>query len=381
MPANAADAERLVVETRPDEARALRSLNETMTHLEIADLTKRYGDVTSVDGLALAVDRGEFICLLGPSGCGKTTTLRMLAGFLEPDGGEIRVNGKVISAPGSVLPPERRNMSMIFQSYAVWPHMTVHENVGYGLRMRGVGSAERDTRVATILKATKLAEFALRYPAELSGGQQQRVALARALAPNPEILLLDEPLSNLDANLRGDMRLEIRRLHDEFRNTSIYVTHDQVEAMTMADRIVVMNAGRIEQIGTPEDVYDRPNSRFVARFIGGSNVLDVQHLGGNEVSLNGHRLNVGAGDFAGPGHDMGVCVKTHDIELLTGPPGTGENLLPGVVRSHAYLGAHRDYVVDVGQDVLISAPAALVVPPGAAVSVRFRAERCRALAR
>jgi iron(III) transport system ATP-binding protein len=142
-----------------------------------------------------------------------------------------------------------------------------------------------------------------------------------------------------------------------------------------------MNAGRIEQIGTPEDVYDRPNSRFVARFIGGGNVLDVKHVGGNAVLLNGHRLNVGAGDFAGPGRDMGVCVKTHDIELLTGPPGPAENLVPGVVRTHAYLGAHRDYIVDVGQDVLISAPAALVVPPGATVNVRFRAERCRGLAR
>jgi iron(III) transport system ATP-binding protein len=249
-----------------------------MAHLEIVDLTKRYGEVTSVDRLSLAVEQGEFICLLGPSGCGKTTTLRMLAGFIEPDGGEIRVNGKTISAPGAVLPPERRNMGMIFQSYAVWPHMIVRDNVGYGLRMRGVAAASREARVAATLKATKLTQFALRYPAELSGGQQQRVALARALAPNPDILLLDEPLSNLDANLRADMRLEIRRLHDEFRNTSIYVTHDQVEAMTMADRIVVMDAGRIEQIGTPEDVYDRPNSRFVARFIGGSNVLDVKHV-------------------------------------------------------------------------------------------------------
>jgi iron(III) transport system ATP-binding protein len=352
-----------------------------MAHVEIIDLTKRYGEVTSVDGLSLSVDPGEFICLLGPSGCGKTTTLRMLAGFLEPDGGEIRVNGKAISAPGVVVPPERRNMSMIFQSYAVWPHMTVHENVGYGLRMRGVAAAARQARVTAMLKATKLAELALRYPAELSGGQQQRVALARALAPNPEILLLDEPLSNLDANLRGEMRMEIRRLHDEFRNTSIYVTHDQVEAMTMADRIVVMNAGRIEQIGTPEDVYDRPNSRFVARFIGGSNVLDVKHVAGNEVSLNGHRLNVGEGEFAGPGRDMSVCVKTHEIELLPDNPGAGENVLPGVVRTHAYLGGHRDYLVDVGQDVMITAPAALIVPPGSAVNVRFRAERCRALAR
>jgi iron(III) transport system ATP-binding protein len=275
-------------------------------------------------------------------------------------------------------------MGMIFQSYAVWPHMTVRENVGYGLRMRGVKAAERDQRVGTILEATKLAEYAERYPSELSGGQQQRVALARALAPNPEILLLDEPLSNLDANLRGDMRVEIRRLHDEFRNTSIYVTHDQVEAMTMADRIVVMNAGRIEQIGTPQDVYDRPNSKFVAKFIGASNVIDVKHVGGNEVALGGHTLQVGDGDFAGAGNDMAVCVKMHDLELL--PEGTrieGNNVLPGVVVSHAYLGSHRDYVVGISaaQEVLVTAPATLDLAPGSKVNMRFRADRCRGLAR
>src|SRR6266576_2280419 len=225
-----------------------------MPHLELCGLTKRYGASTSVDAIDFAVDRGEFICLLGPSGCGKTTTLRLLAGFLIPDAGEIRVAGKVISSPDVVTQPERRNMGMIFQSYAVWPHMTVRQNVGYGLKMKSMPPQERQSRTDVLLDATKLRVEAERYPSELSGGQQQRVALARALAPKPDILLLDEPLSNLDANLRGDMRFEIRRLHDEFHNTSIYVTHDQTEAMTMADRIVVMNAGRIEQIGTPEDV-------------------------------------------------------------------------------------------------------------------------------
>ena len=362
-----------------------------MAHLELESLTKRYPGVTSVDGIDLAVEPGEFICLLGPSGCGKTTTLRMIAGFLEPDGGRIRVSGKVVSEPGAVVPPERRNMGMIFQSYAIWPHMTVWENVAYGLRMRGVPAAEQRKRVDALLAATKLGELAQRYPAELSGGQQQRVALARALAPSPDILLLDEPLSNLDANLRGDMRLEIRRLHGEFRNTSIYVTHDQLEAMTMADRIVVMNAGRIEQIGSPQDVYDRPNSRFVARFIGGSNVIDVKHEEGRRVRLNGHALEVGTGDFAGPGNDMAVCVKMHDLELL--PEGTrieGNNVLPGVVVSHAYLGSHRDYVVGItghaheaaaDQEVLVAAPAALDLAPGSKVNMRFRADRCRGLAR
>jgi iron(III) transport system ATP-binding protein len=350
-----------------------------MPHLELENLTKRYPGVTSVDGISLAVEPGEFICLLGPSGCGKTTTLRMIAGFLEPDEGEIRVGGKVISSIRSVVPPERRNMSMIFQSYAVWPHMTVRQNVAYGLKMKAVPPAEQRSRTDTLLQATKLAPQAERYPSELSGGQQQRVALARALAPKPDILLLDEPLSNLDANLRGDMRFEIRRLHDEFRTTSIYVTHDQVEAMTMADRIVVMNAGRIEQIGTPEDVYDRPNSRFVARFIGASNVIDARHVSGNQVEVGGHRLAIGQGQFAGPGKDMSFCVKTHDLELSAARDAEGNNTLPGVVRGQAYLGAHRDYIVDVGQDLLVAAPAGFNVPVGSKVHVRFAPERCRGL--
>jgi iron(III) transport system ATP-binding protein len=350
-----------------------------MPHLELDNLTKKYPGVTSVDGISLSVDKGEFICLLGPSGCGKTTTLRMIAGFIEPDAGEIRVNGSVISSPRSVVPPERRNMSMIFQSYAVWPHMTVNQNVGYGLKMKSVPAAEMAARTAAMLKTTKLDAQALRYPSELSGGQQQRVALARALAPKPDILLLDEPLSNLDANLRVDMRFEIRRLHDEFHNTSIYVTHDQMEAMTMADRIVVMNAGRIEQIGTPEDVYDRPVSRFVARFIGASNIVDARHVDGNVVEVGGHRLAIGQGQFAGPGKDMSFCIKTHDLELSPEGPGDGDNSLPGVVRGKAYLGSHRDYIVDVGQEVLVAAPPAFNVPVGSRVRVRFAAERCRGL--
>ena len=352
-------------------------------HLELDQLTKRYGGATSVDHVDLAVERGEFICLLGPSGCGKTTTLRMIAGFLTPDEGEIRVEGKVVSSPRAVVPPERRNMGMIFQSYAVWPHMTVRQNVAYGLKMKSVPAGEQTSRVDAVLKATKLDHLAERYPGELSGGQQQRVALARALAPKPEILLLDEPLSNLDANLRGEMRFEIRRLHDEFHDTSIYVTHDQLEAMTMADRIVVMNLGRIEQIGTPEEVYDRPSSKFVARFIGGSNVLEGNYFGGRHIDIGGNKLEIANGDFAEPGKPMAICVKTHDLELVPGGrSAAGNNTLPGAVRSHAYLGGHRDYVVDVGgQDVLITAPASVQMAAGEKVGVRFPAERCRGLIR
>jgi iron(III) transport system ATP-binding protein len=350
-----------------------------MAHLELDSLTKRYSGVVSVDGIDLSVEHGEFVCLLGPSGCGKTTTLRLVAGFLEPDAGEIRVGGRVVSSPGLVVPPERRNMGMIFQSYAVWPHMTVRQNVGYGLKMKKMPAAERRERTDAVLHATRLAELAERYPSELSGGQQQRVALARALAPKPDILLLDEPLSNLDAHLRGEMRLEIRRLHDEFHDTSIYVTHDQVEAMTMADRIVVMNSGRIEQIGTPQDLYDRPSSRFVARFLGGSNVIEARHLSGKTVEVAGHLLDIGQGEFAGPGREMSFCVKTHDVELVPDERGDGANTLPAVVRGHAYLGSHRDYVVDIGQELLIAAPATLDIPPGAKVRIRFRPERCRGL--
>ena len=351
-----------------------------MATLALENLTKRYADVVSVDAIGLAIEHGEFVCLLGPSGCGKTTTLRMIAGFLEPDAGAIRVNGATISAPGAVIPPERRNMSMIFQSYAVWPHMTVRQNVGYALKMKRMAAAEMQTRIDLLLAATQLTAQAERYPSELSGGQQQRVALARALAPKPDILLLDEPLSNLDANLRGDMRFEIRRLHDEFQYTSIYVTHDQIEAMTMADRIVVMNAGRIEQIGTPADVYEQPNSEFVARFIGGSNVVKVMHVGGSRVDLAGHVLEIGQGEFAGAGMPMSFCVKTHDVELL--PEGTpGGNTVPGVIRGQAYLGGHRDYIVDVGQELLIAAPTSLAMPTGARVAIRFKLERCRGLVR
>jgi len=353
-----------------------------MATLELSKLTKRYADVVSVDAIDLSVAHGEFVCLLGPSGCGKTTTLRMIAGLAAPDGGEIRVNGRVMSSARGVVPPEQRNMSMIFQSYAVWPHMTVRENVAYGLKLKPLAPGDKQARVSALLDATRLAALAERYPSELSGGQQQRVALARALTPKPDILLLDEPLSNLDANLRAEMRFEIRRLHDQFQYTSVYVTHDQVEAMTMADRIVVMNGGRIEQIGTPEEVYERPNSAFVARFIGGSNVVTVRHVAERTVELGGHPLEIGEGEFAGAGRTMTICIKTHDLELLpSATPGSGNNVLPGVVRSQAYLGSHRDYIVDVGQEILIAAPPDVQVETGAAVGVRFRPQRCRGLAR
>jgi len=213
-----------------------------MASVELKGLTKHYGDAVAVDGVSLRVEHGQLVCLLGPSGCGKTTTLRLIAGFVEPSAGEIYVGNKLLSSATRTLPPERRNMSMIFQSYALWPNMTVEQNVAFGLKMRKVAKDELKRRTEKILDVVQLRHLAARYPNELSGGQQQRVALARALVVQPEILLLDEPLSNLDANLREEMRHEIRRLHDRFLYTTVYVTHDQSEAMTTSDLIAVIRS-------------------------------------------------------------------------------------------------------------------------------------------
>src|SRR5262245_33184553 len=246
-----------------------------MPGVAIAGLTKRYGDVGAVVGLDLTVRPGELVALLGPSGCGKTTTLRLVAGFIAPDGGEIRVGDRVLSSPTMVIPPERRRMAMIFQSYALWPHMTVTQNVAYGLRFAGVPRPERERRVEAMLQVVQLGGYGARYPGELSGGQQQRVAVARALVVEPEILLLDEPLSNLDASLREEMRFEIRRLHEQFGITTLYVTHDQAEAMVISDRVAVLQTGRVVQIGTAEELFETPRTRFVAEFIGKTNLIDA----------------------------------------------------------------------------------------------------------
>ena len=251
----------------------------------LAGLTKRFGDSRSWTTSRWTIEQGRLCCLLGPSGCGKTTALRLVAGFIEPTAGEILVGERVVSSPARTLPPERRNMSMVFQSYALWPHMTVAENVAYGLKLRKVDRDTISRKVGAMLATTKLERLADRYPGELSGGQQQRVALARALIVEPETLLLDEPLSNLDANLREEMRFEVRRLHDEYRYTTVYVTHDQSEAMTTADLIAVMNHGKIEQVGSPEEIYDRPRSEFVARFIGSSNVVTGKVLDDRRISV------------------------------------------------------------------------------------------------
>jgi putative spermidine/putrescine transport system ATP-binding protein len=238
--------------------------------LELEKLTKSFGSHNAVDGLTLGVEKGEFVALLGPSGCGKTTTLQMIAGFVEPTSGAIRLGGKDLLA----MKPAKRGLGIVFQSYALFPHMTVAENVGFGLEMQGVAAAERRTRVAETLELVGLGAFAARFPRQMSGGQQQRVALARALVIRPQILLLDEPLSNLDAKLREGMQIELRQIQRTVGTTTILVTHDQAEAMALSDRIVVMNQGRAEQIGPPHEAYERPATPFVANFLGKTNLVN-----------------------------------------------------------------------------------------------------------
>jgi iron(III) transport system ATP-binding protein len=348
--------------------------------VELRSLTKRYGSVAVVDGVSLRVEHGLLVCLLGPSGCGKTTTLRLIAGFIEPSAGQIAVGDRVVSAPGRTLPPERRNMSMIFQSYALWPHMTVAENVAYGLKLRKL---DRDTigrKLKAILATTRLEALTERYPGELSGGQQQRVALARALIVEPEILLLDEPLSNLDANLREEMRFEVRRLHDQYRYTTVYVTHDQSEAMTTADLIAVMNGGRIEQAGSPEDIYDRPRSEFVARFIGSSNILKGRNLDEDRIEFAGTPLRC-SGARLPPSGETAVSIRQHDIRLMPKAPDATENVVPATVVRQVFLGSSRDYIVQVadGTQLRVVTSAQDNIAQRSSVWLHLPPDRCRAL--
>ncbi|MEU5927839.1 MULTISPECIES: ABC transporter ATP-binding protein [Streptomyces] len=243
-----------------------------MPTIQLHGISKRYSGSTAsaVDSLDLTVNDGDFMCMLGPSGCGKTTTLRMIAGLEQPTGGSISVGDRVLDSveQGVFVAPERREMGLVFQSYALWPHMTIRQNTEYGLRLRKIGRAERSRRADEVMNVMGIGRFAGRYPSQLSGGQQQRVALARMLAVNPGVMLLDEPLSNLDSRLRLEMRTELKRIHQDFRSTIVFVTHDQWEAMTLATRIAVLSDGRLQQIGTPTDIYDRPRNRFVAGFLG-----------------------------------------------------------------------------------------------------------------
>ncbi|MDB5073776.1 MAG: spermidine/putrescine transporter ATPase subunit, partial [Candidatus Eremiobacteraeota bacterium] len=311
-----------------------------MARIDIAGLTKSYigrNAARAVDSIDLAIKDGEVMALVGPSGCGKTTTLQLLAGFLKPDAGTITVGERVVSTAKHVVPPERRRMSLIFQSYAVWPHMTVFENVAYGLKVMKLSRSEIEDRTTKVLQTVRMTDLAQRYPSELSGGQQQRVALARAVVVNPETLLLDEPLSNLDANLREEMRFEIRRIHDTTGITMVYVTHDQTEAMVAADRIALMRAGKIAQVGTAHDIYEKPATAFVATFVGGTNTIPATLVEPHLVEVCGARWRV-RDDFdpaqRGP---VTLCVRPHSVTFApigdeaVGYQENGHNRLSGKV--------------------------------------------------
>lgn len=318
-----------------------------MSQVKLVHLYKRFGNVTAVGDFNLEVREGEFISFLGPSGCGKSTTLRMIAGFERPTEGDILLGDQVVSSAETnvFVPPEKRNIGMVFQSYAVWPHMTVAENVAYPLKIQKVPREERDKRVKEALAMVHLDRYGERYPSQLSGGQQQRVALARALIARPGLLLLDEPLSNLDAKLRESMRFEISSLQKRLGITVIYVTHDQSEAMTMSDRIVVMNAGVVQQVGKPYDVYTHPANKMVADFIGLVNFLPAE-VKEDRIFVKGTQVSFP--NTAGlPQGEAVLGVRPENITLSK----TG-GMLQGQVKHRFYMGDAVDYRIQVGEQVL-----------------------------
>jgi iron(III) transport system ATP-binding protein len=328
--------------------------------IDIKGLTKNFGAFRALRGIDIAVEEREFVTFLGPSGCGKTTTLRVLAGFLVPDGGSISVGGEVLSSPTGVVPPERRRMGTVFQNYAVWPHMSVLENVSFGLRYAQFERRDGKSRVDQILAAVGLEGLEDRHPGQLSGGQQQRVALARSLVVEPSILLLDEPLSNLDAKLRERMRSELKSLQRRTGITFIYVTHDQAEAMALSDRIAVFHGGTVQQVGSPRDVYERPANLFVADFMGQVNKVPVSIVSREgdtaTVSAGEHRLTVAAG--SGVTGARGVLAIRPEAIRFAADAGAlgGTNQIKGVVSEATFLGSIVDYQVAIGSGVTLRVP-------------------------
>ena len=342
--------------------------------VRLEQVVKRFDDVVAVDGVSLEIPPGAFFALLGPSGCGKTTTLRMIGGFEEPSEGRLLLAGQDVTR----LPPYKRDVNTVFQSYALFPHLSVRENVAFGLRRKKVAKGQVDGRVRELLALVGLEGLERRKPRQLSGGQQQRVALARALAGSPRVLLLDEPLGALDLKLRKAMQLELKRIQHELGLTFVHVTHDQEEAMTMADAIAVMNGGRIEQLGTPTELYERPRTAFVAGFLGVSNLL-----GGRVVERGAVRLDAGDVVRLPPealnGRDGRVAVGIRPEKIRIGRAADGENRLLGTVEETAYVGASTQYVVGTGAGAVTvfvqnAQPGQDVLAPGDAAALAWSPE-------
>jgi iron(III) transport system ATP-binding protein len=349
-----------------------------MAGIGIEHVTKRFGGVTAVSDLSLEIGDHEFVTLLGPSGCGKTTLLRLIAGFMAPDDGVIRVGSTTLSTPTGVVPPERRGMGMVFQNYAVWPHKTVYQNVAFGLEVRKVGRAETQSRVGRVLDLVNLAGLERRYPSQLSGGQQQRVALARSLVVEPGILLLDEPLSNLDAKLRERMRWELKELQRRTGITFVYVTHDQSEAMALSDRIAVMHAGEIMQIGGPRAVYARPVNKVVADFMGLVNLISgrVVRAGGDAgvVAVGGdHPIEAPLPPGVLAGQTVQVAIRPESLRLIPASAADGAGSVPGRVVEVTFLGNIVDChaTLDDGTRVRIQLEPGQTPEVGQRVGIRF----------
>lgn len=340
--------------------------------ITVDNVTKRYGNKTVIDGLSLNIEAGEFFTLLGPSGCGKTTLLRMIIGFNSIEGGEIRINDKVINN----IPVNKRNMGMVFQNYAIFPHMSVKENVAFGLKKKKLSKAEIEKKVDEILKVVKIEEFKDRMPDQLSGGQQQRVALARAIVTYPQVLLMDEPLSNLDAKLRVEMRNAIKDIQQQIGITTVYVTHDQEEALSVSDRIAIMESGKIKQIGSPRKIYERPENIFVSNFIGTSNTLDgkiKKDAGNTYIDLgNGYKEKIdNLVEHISDHLQVKLSVRPQDFIITK-----NETSIKGIVKGSMFLGINTHYFIELLDGSIIEAiedvDAVGIIPNGTNVNLNIK---------
>jgi len=315
--------------------------------LRLVGIEKTLGKMQVVRNLDLSIEQGEFITLLGPSGCGKSTTLNLIAGLLQPDAGSIYLRGKLVNT----WEPRRRRLGMVFQTWALFPHMTVYDNVAFGLRLQRLGTGEIRERVVEMLALVQLPEIGTKYPSQLSGGMQQRVALARALATKPDILLLDEPLSNLDARLRKEMQIELKRIHEQLRVTTVFVTHSQEEALVLSDRVAVMNQGVIVRIDTPEQLYKNPRSRFVCRFLGEANIFEGHVVATQEgriaVDTGPVRLSAATATPVGVGQQLCLALRPEAVSVRPVPSPVADNSLPGTIRDIVYKGEAVVYYLDV----------------------------------